>query len=114
MTDGVWSCTGGGSRRNCLTCRCNFNTVSPPVPFSIRALALSHARAWPTAAWTGIATALAAGLALLPAQWVLLIGLTALSGGAIRMISVPVIVAVPTTRSPSSTLSWLTVPDMGA
>ncbi|MEM1117264.1 MAG: hypothetical protein AAF845_07805 [Bacteroidota bacterium] len=65
--------------------------MSPPVPFSIRALALSHARAWPTAAWTGAATALAAGLALLPTQWVLLVGLTGVSGWAIRMISAQIV-----------------------
>lgn len=79
------------SRRNRLTRRCNFNTVIPPVPFSIRALALSHAHAWPTAAWTGAATALAAGLALLPIQWALLIALTVLCGGAVRMTSAQVV-----------------------
>ena len=36
------------------------------------------------------------------------------SSRAMRISSVPLMVAVPTTRSPSSTLSWLTVPDMGA
>ena len=57
----------------------------PPVPFGVRALALSHARAWPAALWTGVATAFAAGLDLPPSRWLLLIGLVAVCGSAVRM-----------------------------
>ena len=59
--------------------------MSPPVPFGIRALALSHARAWPTALWTGVATAFAVGLDLTVAQWLVLAGLVAVCGSAVRM-----------------------------
>lgn len=59
--------------------------MSPPVPFGVRALALSHARAWPTAAWTGAATAFAAGLDLAPPQWALLAALVVVCGSAVRM-----------------------------
>lgn len=61
--------------------------MSPPLPYAIRAFALSHARAWSTAAWTGIATALAAGLDLSPGEWMALAALTVLCGATIRMIS---------------------------
>lgn len=55
------------------------------IPFGVRALALSHARAWPTAAWTGAATALAAGFDLPPARWLLLLGLVGICGSAVRI-----------------------------
>lgn len=64
-----------------------------PLPFSIGALPLSHARAWPTAAWAGTATALAAGLALAPVQWALLVALVVVCGGAVRMASAQVVTA---------------------
>ena len=61
--------------------------MSPTVPYGVRALALSHARAWPTAAWTGLATAFAAGLDLSLAHWLLLGGLAVVCGSAVRMTS---------------------------
>ena len=61
--------------------------MSPPPPYAVRLLALSHARAWATAAWTGAATALGAGFALDPSEWALLAALVVLCGGAVRMTS---------------------------
>ena len=59
--------------------------MAPHVPYGVRALALSHARAWPTAAWTAAATAVVAGLALSPVQWAALAGLALVCGSAVRM-----------------------------
>ncbi len=56
-----------------------------PLPFSVRVLALSHARAWPTAAWTGVATAVGAGLTLGLSEWAVLAALTVVCGGAVRL-----------------------------
>ena len=67
--------------------------MSPPLPYAVRAFALSHARAWSTAAWTGIATALAAGLDLSPGEWLALASLTVVCGATIRMISVQLVAA---------------------
>lgn len=65
--------------------------MSAPIPYGIRALALSHARAWPTALWTGGVTAIAAGLVLSPSEWAVLAGLTALCGTAVRTITAQVV-----------------------
>ena len=67
--------------------------MSSPLPYAVRAFALSHARAWSTAAWTGIATALAAGLALSPGEWLALAALTVVCGATIRMISAQLVTA---------------------
>ncbi len=45
---------------------------------------MSHARAWPTAVWTGAATAVAAGLSLAPLEWATLGALVAVCAGTVR------------------------------
>lgn len=59
--------------------------MSSSPPYAVRLLALSHARAWPTAAWTGAATALGTGLSMAPTEWALLAVLVVVCGGAVRM-----------------------------
>ena len=74
------------------------SAVPASVPFGIRLLALSHARAWPTAAWTGVATALGAGLALGPAEWATLGALVVVCGATVRMTAVHLVGAWLSTR----------------
>ena len=65
----------------------------PPLPYAVRLLALSHARAARTAVWTGVAVAAAAGFALSPHEWLVLGVTTALCGAAIRMVSAQLVAA---------------------
>ena len=59
--------------------------VSPPVPYAVRVLALSHESAWRTAAWTAAGTAVAADLALGPSEWAALAVLALLCASTVRM-----------------------------
>ena len=72
--------------------------MSPPLPYGIRVLALSHARAWPTAAWTGLATAVGAGLTLSLSEWAALVALTAVCGSAVRMTTAHLVEVWAATR----------------
>ena len=61
--------------------------MSPlPIPYAVRALALSHDQARRTAVWTAAVTASAAGFVLTLPQWALLGVTTAVCGAAVRMV----------------------------
>lgn len=65
----------------------------PPLPYLVRTLALSHAQAARTAAWTALAAAAAAGFALSPQDWLVLGVTAAVCGAAVRMVSAQLVAA---------------------
>lgn len=67
--------------------------LSPPIPYAVRTLALSHAQAGRAAFWTAVATAAATGFGLSPLHWLLLGVTAAVCGAAVRMVCAQLVAA---------------------